>query len=349
MQPAGGHHRGGRQPRVTSHDVARVAGVSQATVSRVLAGSPQVREQTRDRVLAALQQTGYVPHAPARAMKTQRTGTVGVVVARITNPFYPQLLQELGRQLAAAGMRMIVWDEEGPGEEGAVDAIRQGLIDGVVFTTALPDSAALRAALRRRAPLVLLNRGVDDLECDQVTCDNRAGGRIAAGYLVAGARRRIAFLGGPGTASTARDRERGFLEGLQAHGIVLPPARLQAGDFTYEQARKLGAGLLAAPDPVDAVFCVNDLTAFGMLDAARVAGVRVPEDLWVVGFDDIDMAAWPTFDLTTLRQDVAAMAAQAVRLLGRRVNGSGGRASRHRFSPALIVRGSTAHHPWKGA
>ncbi len=159
---------------VTSRDVARLAGVSQMTVSRVLQGSSRVTVETRERVLAAMDEAGYRPHAAARTMRTRRSSTVGVVVADITNPFYPQLLEAVGRALEEAGRRMVLWNAPDPGADGALHALDEGTVDGLIFTTVTAASERLAAAARRGEPLALLHRGLDALDCDQVTTDNLA-------------------------------------------------------------------------------------------------------------------------------------------------------------------------------
>ncbi|MPZ73914.1 MAG: LacI family DNA-binding transcriptional regulator, partial [Nitriliruptorales bacterium] len=246
---------------VTSHDVARAAGVSQATVSRVLSGSPRVAPKTRDRVLEALRQTGYTPNLVARAMRTRRTGTVGVVVASITNPFYPQVIEAVASQLAAAGSRMILWISEGTGDESALAAIRQGLVDGVLFTTVTKRSRPLHEALERNAPVVMLNRAVDSVGADQVVSDNAAGGAAVAAYFVQAGHRRVALIGGPEYASTAVSREQGYVGELLRRGVRLPPSRRQRGDFTHASGYDAMRAMLRSRHPPTAVFCANDLSA----------------------------------------------------------------------------------------
>lgn len=324
---------------VTSRDVARVAGVSQATVSRVLSDSPKVRPTTRARVIAALGETDYTPNLLARAMRTRRTGAIGVVVARITNPFYPELLAVLGAELAEKGRHMMVWDSELPGEEAAVEAIRQRLVDGVVFTTVTPASTSLREALQRREPAVLINRGVAGLRCDQVVSDNMAGGRTVASYFLDAGHRRLGLIAGPPQTSTASERERGFREVLRARGI--PLGATWCGDFSHDAGRTAMRHFLAQPDPPTAVFCVNDLTAFGALDGARSVGASVPEDVWVVGYDDIPMAAWEAFDLTTVRQPIREMTRLAVRMLLDRIDDPDRPPTQRRLPATLVVRRTT--------
>lgn len=173
---------------VTSRDVAQLAGVSQATVSRALSSSSKITPETKARVQAEMEALGYVPHAGAQAMKTRRTNTIGVVVADITNPFYPEVLDELTKtkELEAAGYRVVIWNAGGGSHHGALSAIRERAVDGVIFTTATEESPELHAALEWDSPIVLINRVVDGLECDQVTSDNLSGGAAVAG-VIAGA------------------------------------------------------------------------------------------------------------------------------------------------------------------
>lgn len=329
---------------VTSHDVARVAGVSQSTVSRVLAGKPNVRPATRERVRAALVQTGYSRNALARAMRTNRTDTIGVVIASITNPFYLQIVHQLGQQLSALGLRMTLWDSEGPGEHSAVAAIREGLVDGVVFTTATSDSTALHEAIAVKAPVVLVNRTVADLACDQVTNENHESGRMVADHLLQAGHTSIGLIAGPSAASTSREREAGFRGRLADHRVALPPGLTHRGGFDHD------TGYLAmhrwfGPEPhgprPTAIFCVNDLIAFGALDAARALDVSIPHDLWVVGHDDIEMSAWEAYDLTTVRQHVNDMVATALDLLTARLRDPHRQPEFHRFPCDLVIRRST--------
>jgi LacI family transcriptional regulator len=328
---------------VTSRDVARAAGVSQATVSRVLAGSPRVTDATRARVLAALTEVGYVPNAAARTMRTRRTGSIGVVVARITNPFYPELLTAFSAKLDSVGRRMVLWDSSGPGEQSAAAAAREGVVDGLVFTTAAPESRPLIAALARQAAIVLVNRSLPDLACDQLTSDNATGGERIAAYFAANGHTRCGMICGPAGFSTSDEREAGFRAGLRAAGLELHDEAFVRGEYSHADGHAAMRQLLALDPPPTAVFCANDLIAMGALDAARALGVRVPDDAWVVGYDDIPMAAWEAFDLTTVRQPVTEIADRAVdRLLGR-IADAALPPLHHRFPADVIVRRSTAH------
>jgi LacI family transcriptional regulator len=325
---------------VTAREVARRAGVSQPTVSRVVAGHPSVGPEIRERVLAAMRETGYRPNAAARAMRTGSSGNIGVVTARLHNPMYPELLQLLGRELRAAGLRMMVWNADETEGEFALDAARQGMVDGMIFTSANTDSTHLSEALAGRLPVVLINRIVEGWPTDQIASDNRAGGALVADYFLKGGRKRPALLSGPLQPSTIRDREAGFLAAMEAAGMgALPTARVER--FTYEEAFDALTRLLAEGVSPDAVFCANDLLGLGGLDALREAGRRVPDDAWVVGYDDIPMAAWRAFSLTTVRQPFDEMVRRAVALLRRRIAGDAAAPEFHCLPAELVLRGSS--------
>lgn len=330
---------------VTSRDVARVAGVSQATVSRVLRDSEHVRPATRERVLKAFKAVGYTPNAHARAMRTGRIGTIGIVMARVTNPFYPELLEALGQVLAAADQRMTLWLAEGPDELNAVEAIHEHSIDGVIFTTVSKGSVALEEAIAAKAPFVLVNRVVDDLPCDQVASDNFEGSRAVARYFVQNGHENVAVVCGLPGISTNDERLNGFVAGLKDEGRSVKARNIVTGDFTHAHGMAAIQRLMALKAPPTALFCVNDLLAFGVLDGARALGLRVPEDLWVVGYDDIDMSSWNSHDLTTVRQRLDDMAGAAVELLLERIADPERTQTTLRFPSRLTIRGSTANTP----
>ena len=330
---------------VTSRDVARSAGVSQATVSRVVQGAVSVKEETRKRVETAMIELGYVPNAQARAMRTRKSGSIGVVVGQITNPFYPALLDDLARHITEASLGMALWiSDEEASERAAITAIRSQQIDGLIFTTATADSEALLSALELGLPVVLVNRSLDDLSGDQVTSDNVGGGRMVAKYFLEHGRTNVAVIGGRGTISTGRERRASFIDEFARAGIEIPSERSPESAFLHDSAREIGVELLHN-DPPDAIFCVNDLIAFGILDAARECGVRVPEDLWVVGYDDIPMASWRAFDLTTVRQPISRMTSVALQMLLARIAKADTAFEHRRFAAGLIVRGSTGSIP----
>ena len=328
-------------PNLTSRDIAAIAGVSQTTVSRVLSGAAHVSEATRSRVLAVLEETGYVPNTAARLMRTRESGVIGVVVGRVTSPFYPEILDHLATAIAARGRLMSVWISDAAEEGGTLEAIDHGAVDGFVYMTATTDSRSLQAALRRRAPIVLVNRPLPGVACDQVVADSLAGGAAMARHFLAGKRRRIAMIGGPSELPIIREREGGFAAELERAGQPLEE-RLSVGDgLSYEHGQRAMRALLEGGEPPDAVYCVNDVIAMGAIDASRELGANVPKDVWVAGFDDIQMAGWGGYSLTTFRQPMAEMADRAVEFVVERIAGGAPAPREVRLPGELIVRGST--------
>lgn len=325
----------GRPP--TSVDIARAAGTSQATVSRALNGG-RVAAATRERILAISRELGYTPNATARAMVTSRTGLVGVVVSDITNPFYPEFLEEIAACLGARRQHMLLQNAAGGDEADAVDLLLQQRVDGIVFTAAVEGSQAVAGLVARRFPVVLANR-VTDAGCDTVEGDNAAGAAAVVDHLAELGHRRIAVLAGTPGASTSAQRLDGLRRRLAALG--LPPARVVPADFHYDDGVRAATALLTGPEPPTAIVGQNDLLAFAALNAAAALGVPVPERLSVVGFDDVRQASWPTLGLTTVRQPLADMAARSVELLNERI-ADPALPPRHEVLPAtLVVRSTT--------
>jgi LacI family transcriptional regulator len=334
---------------VTGHDVARLAGVSQSTVSRVLRQDPKVKPDTRDRVLQVLAQTRYEPNAAARAFRTSRTDSIGVVVARLSYQLYPAMLEAIGAQLARLGQRMIVWDAEYGGELPASRALRQGIVDGVILTASTSESEFLKEIASPQAPVVLVNRTVEDYPSDQVSSDNVGGGERVAEYLLRNGRQRIALIGGVPRASPIRNRERGFREALLRAGVELPPHYYQRSEtFSHASGHEAATRLLELGSPPDAIFCVNDVLALGAIDGARALGVRVPEDLWVIGYDDIELASWGAYELTTVRQPMEEMIAYAIKLLLAKIADRDKPLEQKCFPNELVIRRSTARQPLTG-
>ena len=205
---------------VTSTDIARRLQISQSTVSRALRGDPRVAPETRARVLKAAREMNYTPNLAARTLITRRTGTVGVVVNDITNPFYPELLEILHNEFALAGYRTVLFNErtDASAERHLADLVNGSAADGIVYV-----SATVGSPLPGRpggVPMVLVNRYLDDVDVDTVVSDNRRGGRLVAEAMVELGHRRIALIAGPENTTTSRDRERGFREQLKAAGVA---------------------------------------------------------------------------------------------------------------------------------
>lgn len=330
-------------PRVTSRDIAREAGVSQPTVSRALRGDPRVAPATVTLIEATARRLGYVPHAAARTLSTRRTATVAIVVADITNPFYPQLVESLHEELGRADYRSVLLNErtDARGGDGIAALLHGGIVDGAIVATATNDDRTRALFADKRAPIVQLVREVDGAERDAIVCENRGGAALAAELLVGLGHRRIGQLAGPLNASTTSERDAGFAAALERLGAPADGALRRVGEYAHQAGYQGCQELLDLPDPPTALFCGNDVIALGALDAARRRKVRVPEELSIVGFDDIALAGWESFRLTTVRQPLAEMAHEAARTLVWRIEEAGDAPPRRTVFPTELIQRST--------
>lgn len=328
--------------RVTAKDVAREAGVSIATVSRAMSNDPTIAERTRTRVLQQADAMGYSPNLFARGLITKRSGIVAMFANNITNPFYPEVVVKLTRQLQDLNLHtMLFTSDDGEDMDRVLTTLRQVNPDLVVILAATVTSGALRAFRDSHTPVILFNRYVKGAAASSVCCDNFEGGRMVARELARAGYRRLAFIEGLAMASTSADRRDGFMAGAADVGLD-PPMIHAGGDFSYESGQ-IGIKALFAPcEPrPDAVFCANDIIAMGAMDAARGdLGLSVPGDLSVVGFDDIAMAAWPSHDLTTVRQPMRAMIDRVAVEIQRVMYSDAPDPQAHFLPGRLVVRGS---------
>ncbi|OZM77120.1 LacI family DNA-binding transcriptional regulator [Pseudonocardia sp. MH-G8] len=332
----------------TSWTVAREAGVSQSTVSRALRGDPRVREQTRRRVEEAARRLSYVPNSLASSLASRSTRTVGIVVADLTNPFFPHLLNLIHDELQLLGYRIVLFAErtDVPTGQDALNRLLDRSIDGVIVTTATLRSALADTLRMRGLPLVLLNRYIDGLDVDRVISDNNGGAFVGGRHLLKLGHRRIGVIRGPSNTSTSRDRMAGLTEALDAEGVALDAELVREGTYSHQSGYQHARSLLRLPDPPTAIICGNDIVAFGAIDAARSLDVRIPEDVSILGFDDIPMAAWEVFQLSTLRQPFDEMARAAARMLAERIDHNEDiGAGREQLFPTSLVKRSTVDRP----
>jgi LacI family transcriptional regulator len=334
--------------KTTSHDIAREAGVSQSTVSRALRRDPRVDPLTAERVVQVARRLGYAPNTSARSLVTRRTATVAVVVADITNPFYPQLVEALHAQLGRAGYRMILFNERTDvrGDSGLDMLLHGGGADGAVFLSVTIGGGVADLLRGSPVPTVLLNRDADGAVVDRVMADHVGGAEQVAKLLLGLGHSRIAFIGGPPNTSTSRDREAGFADTLAAAGKPMDPRLRRGGEFSHQSGFQWTMELLRADEPPTAIFCANDVIAFGAIDAARRMQIEVPRQLAIVGFDDIPMAGWDSFSLTTVRQPLVDMAREAARILIDRIEApDDSEPNRIVFTTNLIQRSTTGPAP----
>ncbi len=299
---------------VSSIDVARLAGVSQAAVSRTYTPGASISDRMRRRVLAAAEQLGYQPNIIARSLSGKSTRLVGIIMVKIGDPFYAKILAAFSRKLQEKGYWSLLLNvnEDLPLEDVLPQAL-QYQVDGIVLTSATLSSTIASQCTAMGVPVVMFNRFSLEVEVNAVGCDHTGGARLLADLLVKAGHKRFAYISGEENSSTNRERERGFTERLAALGYELY-AR-ESGDYSYESGIQAAAKILTANPRPDALFCANDFMAIAAIDQARSMGLKVPGDLSVVGFDDASMAGWPRYSLTTIQQPVDRLVEAAVDVL----------------------------------
>jgi DNA-binding LacI/PurR family transcriptional regulator len=332
--------RGSRRRHPTIVDVAERAGVSKSLVSLVMRGAPNVSEEKREAVTRAAAEIGYRPNAVARSLVRRRSFVVGVMVSDLHNPFFTEVIDGIEEAARTAGYHALfnTGGRTEAGESEAIDTLLQLRTDGVVM--AGPVLAPRRiAAVAATVPVVVVARHSRSPAHDSIANDDRLGGRIAVDHLVSLGHRRIAHVDG-GTGAGSGQRRAGYLAAMERHGLR-SSARVVRGAFTEEGGRDGVTELLRARDGVTAIFVSNDLAAVGALDALGQHGLRVPEDVSVVGYDNIALAGLGHIDLTSIDQPRRDMGVTAVRLLLERRD-EDRRTARHLVAaPSLVVRGST--------
>lgn len=325
---------------VTSIDVAKAAGVSQTTVSRVLNGHPSVSEKMHEQVQDAIARLGYRPNLSARSLVTSRTQTVGVVLGDPTNSYYAELLQTISEELGRAGYRTLVLSDRLGSVEDLATTLWETDVDGVIVTTTLLSPEDESKLVSLDVPAVTM--GPHALPgADSIAPDNLEGGRLAAAHLLDLGHERIGVLAGPLDAASIRDRHAGFVAELDERGIRLDDSLVDVGDLDYDRGHAAATRMLRREDAPTALFCHNDLLAFAALNAASSLGVSVPGTVSVVGFDDVRMAAWESFRLTTVRQPIQDMAAGAVETLLARLRTPDREVSRTTLPCTLVERATT--------
>ncbi|WP_299656096.1 LacI family DNA-binding transcriptional regulator [uncultured Tateyamaria sp.] len=327
--------------KVTALDVAERAGVSRSAVSRVFTPGASVSKRTADKVRQAADALGYRPNVLARSLITGRSRIIGLVVAYLENHFYPEAIERLSRKLQEQGYHVLVFLSSNSGEEAdeVMEELLDYQVDGIIAASVGMSNDLTQRCEAAGIPIVLFNRAQDDDRLSAVTSDNYHGGRKLAEFLVAGGHSRIAHVAGWEGASTQRDREAGFVAGLQAAGQSLFARGVS--DFKFEQAKAVAREMFAGPDRPDAVFCSNDHMAFAVMDVLRFElGLSVPGDVSVVGYDDVTLSAWPSYDLTTVRQPAGQMADATVEILMDRLRDPETNPRRVVLDGPLVLRGS---------
>jgi LacI family transcriptional regulator len=326
-------------------EVARAAEVSVATVSHVINGTRFVSTELADRVHEAMRTLGYTPDATARSLRVRRTQTIGLVIPDNSNPFFAELAQVIEEEGFEAGYTTILGNstEQADRERRYVQTLVSKRVDGLIAALSREDDGTLERILEPAGiPVIVIDRDVKLPGADLVLYDNAGGSHAAARHLVELGHNRIAFIAGPADVQPAAERLRGFRDALHEAGLELPGEAVAEADFHYRGGRDATVKLLESPDGITAIAAANDLMAAGALRELAERGIRVPEEMSVVGFDDAPLAEMVSPALTTVRQPLQEMAQTAVSLLLARIAGEDGQVQRHVLPTELVVRESTA-------
>ena len=344
------------QDRVTSQDVARLAGVSQSAVSRTFTPESSVSAKTAEKVRLAAKELGYRPNILARSLITGKSRIIGVIVSYLDNFFYPVALEKLSKALQAEGYHALIFmaaqteqpvsKHEGYNDienEGAIESIVGDIldyqVDGIVLASISLSSTLAERCQSAGVPVVLFNRSQSGDHICSVTSDNFAGGIKVAEYLIQTGHKRPAFIAGLAAASTQRDREAGFLTGLAATGVSL--YWRGDGHYDYAKAQRAARAMMGIDPLPDAVFVANDHMTFAVMDVMRSEfGVSIPEDISVIGYDDVPLSSWPTYNLTTVRQPADEMVSETMSLLLNQIQLGETASVRKAIDGPLILRGS---------
>jgi LacI family transcriptional regulator len=340
------------EERVTIKELARVSGVSVGTVSRALNGYTDVRPETRERIMRLARELDYTPAAAARSLVTQRSHIIGVFMETgeghpdLQHPFFHEVLGGLKQRVGAEGFDLLLFASERPGggygPHSYLKRARHHSVDGCALIGLDTEEEEVRRLVRGEIPCVAIDMEVTGPRTEVVMSDNEAGAGTAVRHLHDLGHRRIATITGMIDSRPGIDRLRGYRAAVQELGLAYRDEYVTYGDFYAESGREATAQLLALAEPPTAIFAASDLMAIGAIRAAAEAGLHVPQDLSVIGFDDIQLAPHVNPPLTTLRQDKLGLGAAAGDALVARIAGDPERPSLRTLPVELVVRGTTA-------
>lgn len=326
---------------ITAHDVARLAGVSQSAVSRTFTKGASVSPKTRHKVEQAAATLGYRPNQWARSLIKRRSNLIGVVAPSLDNPFYSAVLEALSAAFEDLGYQVLLFSTANHEDSDPVlEEVLGYRVEALILVSASLSSRFAQECKQNGLPVVLLNRRNDSSSISSVTSDNAQGSMEIAQFLVAGGHRQLAYIAGKQSSSTSRDREIGFVDTLQGLGQLAP--QREVGHYTFDGAMDATRRLLSSANPPDGIFCANDIMALGAINIAREEfGLKLGRDISIVGFDDIALASWPVFSLTTYVQPIGAMVSRAVGIICAQLENPDTPAIQEVVRGQLIVRSSS--------
>jgi len=303
-------------------DVAQLAGVSVSTVSHVVNNSRAVSDESRQLVLQAMEELGYRPNTLARSLRRRKTNTIGMIVPDSANPFFAEVARAIEDTSFAKNYSVILCNSEGnlKKQRAYTNVLIDNLVAGILFVAAGISTELVEDLRQRRVPLVVVDREVPGVEVDTVTTHHAQGGRLATQHLIDLGHRRIACIAGNSELSPSAERVTGYQDALSANGLLVDDDLLLKGDFRYESGYQATRQLLYLDSPPTAIFACNDLMAVGCISAATELGVHVPDQLSVVGFDNVRLASFTNPPLTTIAQPIFEIGALATKMLLERID-----------------------------
>lgn len=330
---------------LTTKDIAKKAGVSQTTVSRVLNGHPYVSDETKERVLQVIKELDYQPNYVARSMVLQRTNTLGLIVADITNPFYGEIAKSIIDRAKEFHYNVFLCNNDNNQElqKFYIRLLLEKRVDGIIFASVKLRDKAVEQLVRDEYPCIMCNRHLQFKKASFVTSNNKLGAFMAVEHLIKLGHTRIGFISGPADISTAAERLEGYIDALKTFGIEHDPALVVKGDFKKDFVYKATAELLEMADRPTAIFASNDLTALAAMECIEDFGYSIPKDVALIGYDDISLASHKRIGLTTVAQKKEEMGRIAVEKIIEMITRNG---EKHNFPlniylhPELKIRGT---------
>jgi len=328
---------------VTLRDIAKETGFSVNTASRVLNNKPDVSAETKRTILEAAKKMGYRPNKLARGLRSNKTQTVGVIVADIANPYFSALVKSLQENMRRYDYSIILEDtnEDYKQEEEAIQVMLSERVDGLIISPVQTGRETIIDLERSYLPFVLLGRHFDDLDTDYVTLDDVQGGMLATEHLIDQGHEHIALIDGPLQISSAQGRLKGYRNALKKHGLSICEPFLRTGAVTMLDGYRVATELLRVDPKPTAIFAFSDFVALGVMRAVREAGLRIPDDVAIVGYDDVGIAACLTVPLTTVSMPREEMGKRAVEILHEKISRKTDLHYHVKLPTRLVVREST--------
>jgi LacI family transcriptional regulator len=323
-------------------EVAKRAGVSPTTVSHVINKTRFVSVEVTERVLAAMEELGYQPNALARSLRRGETNTLGLILPDSANPYFAEIGRVIESEAFQRGYSVILCNsEDDPLKETIyADVLSKKQVDGMIFVATGDESDTVQTLLRQNLPLVLVDRQLPGVTADTVLTNNRQGGELAGDCLANAGHRKLGCITGPSHLTPSADRANGFLDVLGEHGIPAGNVKMVKGDFHPQSGYQAGLQMLSDADRPTAVFCCNDMMAIGLYRSAAELGLHIPDDLAVLGFDDIDLSSYINPPLSTIAQPKSDIGKASVTMLVERIADRNMPFRRQVFDTSLVIRQS---------